>query len=164
MAREEQRPVQQSVLDRLLDRDLGAADEFVGRAHSVRTLKTAVRRDLEWLLNTRSIAIPPPEELREVKGSLYTFGIGDITSLSADDPKARARLRSMIEQSIAMFEPRLSAVQVQETGGPDGEARQIRFSIQALLKMDPSPERVTFDTVLDLASGEYSIQGDSGAR
>ncbi len=127
-------------------------------------LKATVRRDLEWLLNTRSIAVPPPEALREVRSSLYAFGLGDVTSLSADDPKARARMRSMIEQSIALFEPRLSAVQVQETGTPNGEARQIRFSIQALLKMDPSPERVTFDTVLDLASGEYSIQGDSGAR
>ncbi|HLH38678.1 MAG TPA: type VI secretion system baseplate subunit TssE [Bryobacteraceae bacterium] len=164
MAREEHRLVQQSVLDRLMDRDHGAADEAISRAQSVRMLKAAVRRDLEWLLNTRSVAVPPPEGLRELKASLYTYGLGDITSLSADDPKARARLRSMIEQSIATFEPRLSAVQVQEKGTPNGEARQIRFMIQALLKMDPTPERVTFDTVLDLASGEYLIQGDSGAR
>ncbi len=147
-----------------MDRDHGAADEAISRAQSVRMLKAAVRRDLEWLLNTRSVAVPPPEGLRELKASLYTYGLGDITSLSADDPKARARLRSMIEQSIATFEPRLSAVQVQEKGTPNGEARQIRFMIQALLKMDPTPERVTFDTVLDLASGEYLIQGDSGAR
>lgn len=163
MAREDHRPVQQSVLDRLIDRDRGAADEFMGRAQSVRMLKAAVRRDLEWLLNARSVAVPPPAGLPEVKNSVYTFGLSDITSLSGDDPKARARMRSMIEQSIALFEPRLGAVQVQETKSPSGDARQIRFSIQALLKMDPSPERVTFDTVLDLASGEYSIQGDSGA-
>lgn len=164
MPREEHRPVQQSVLDRLIDRDRGAADEFMGRVQSVRLLKTAVRRDLEWLLNTRAVVVPPPEGLREVKTSLYTFGLGDITSMSGDDPKARARLRNMIEQSIATFEPRLSAVQVQETVSPSGDARQIRFSIHALLRMDPSPERVTFDTILDLASGEYLIQGDSGAR
>lgn len=164
MAREEQRPVQQSVLDRLMDQDPGSADEFMGRAHSVRMLKAAVRRDLEWLLNTRSVAVAPPEGLHEVKDSLYTFGLGDVTSLSADDPKARARLRSMIEQSIALFEPRLNAVQVQETERREGDARQIRFSIHAVLRMDPSPERVTFDTVLDLASGQYSIQGDYSAR
>ena len=146
-----------------MDQDPGTPDEFMGRAQSVRALKAAVRRDLEWLLNTRSVAVPPPEGLREVKDSLYTFGLGDVTSLSADDPKARARMRSMIEQSVALFEPRLSAVQVQETASGEGDSRQIRFSIHAVLKMDPSPERVTFDTVLDLASGQYLIQGDSGA-
>jgi type VI secretion system protein ImpF len=164
MAREEQRPVQQSVLDRLIDHDPGTTDEFIGRMQSVRRLKASVRRDLEWLLNTRSVAVAPPEGLRELKASLYTFGVGDITSMSGDDPKARMRLRSMIEQSIAIFEPRLSAVQVEETAGPNGDSRQIRFTIHALLKMDPNPERITFDTVLDLASGGYLIKGDSSAR
>ena len=41
--------------------------------------------------------------------------------------------------------------------------RQMRFVIQALLKMDPSPERVSFDTVLDLATGQYAVEGTSGA-
>ncbi len=164
MPREEERPVQQSVLDRLIDSDPGSKSEVITRLQSVRSLKTAVRRDLEWLLNTRSVAVPTPEGLVELKKSVYTFGLGDITSISGDDPKARARLRSMLEQSISLFEPRLSAVQVQETSGASGGTRQIRFTIHAVLKIDPSPERVSFDTVFDLASGEYSIKGDSGAR
>ena len=28
--------------------------------------------------------------------------------------------------------------------------------------MDPAPEQVTFDTVLNLSSGEYQIKGDRG--
>jgi predicted component of type VI protein secretion system len=32
------------------------------------------------------------------------------------------------------------------------------------LRIDPSPERVSFDTVLDVASGQYVVQGESGAR
>ena len=98
MPREEDRPVQESVLDRLIGDD--AEVSAITRTRSVRDLKAAVRRDLEWLLNTRAVAIPPPESLSEVRESVYTYGVSDITSLSADDPKARARLRSMIEEAI----------------------------------------------------------------
>jgi type VI secretion system protein ImpF len=163
MAREEN-PVQQSVLDRLIADDSDPARGWATtRAQSVRDLKIAVRRDLEWLLNTRSIAVPPPEALTELYASAYTYGLGDITSLSADDPRARARLRHMIEQAISSFEPRLAAVQVTESISVGRESRQIRFNIQALLRMDPSPERISFDTVLDLSTGQYAIKGESGA-
>ena len=43
-----------SLIDRLIDRDPNAAtDPHTTRAQSVRQLKAALRRDLEWLLNTR---------------------------------------------------------------------------------------------------------------
>jgi type VI secretion system protein ImpF len=163
MPREEDRPVQQSVLDRLIDTDISViTGESISRAQSIRELKAAVRRDLEGLLNTRSIAIRPPASLTEVLDSVYMFGVGDITSLSADDPKSRLRLRQMIEKAIASFEPRLGAVQVGETAVGQGD-RQLRFSIQAILKLDPTPERVSFDTVLDVTTGQYAIKGESGA-
>jgi type VI secretion system protein ImpF len=161
MARDEERPVQQSVLDRLIQNP--DAPETVSRSQSVRELKTAVRRDLEWLLNTRSIAVKPPEGLTELIASAYTYGLGDVTSLSADDPKSRSRLRRMIEESISVFEPRLTGVQVADTATMSEGTRQMRFVIQALLKMDPSPERVSFDTVLDLATGQYAVKGEAGA-
>jgi type VI secretion system protein ImpF len=161
MPREEDRPVQESVLDRLIGDD--AEVSAISRARSVRDLKAAVRRDLEWLLNTRAVAIPPPESLHEVRESAYTYGVSDITSLSADDPKARARLRNMIEEAIRIFEPRLMSVQVFESSASTREARQLRFSIQAVLRMDPSPERISFDTVLDVSRGQYAVKGDGGA-
>lgn len=161
MAREEDRPVQESVLDRLIGDD--AEVSAITRTRSVRDLKAAVRRDLEWLLNTRAVATPPPESMSNVRESVYTYGISDITSLSADDPKARARLRSMIEEAIRIFEPRLMGVQVVESSMVTREARQLRFSIQAVLKLDPSPERISFDTVLDVSRGLYAVKGESGA-
>lgn len=161
MARDEERPVQQSVLDRLLQNP-DAPDTF-SRSQSVRELKIAVRRDLEWLLNTRSIAVRPPEILTELVGSVYTYGLADVTSLSADDPRSRARLRRMIEESISIFEPRLSGVQVADGATIVEGARQMRFVIEAFLKMDPSPERVSFDTVLDLSTGQYAVKGETSA-
>ena len=161
MPRDEERPVQQSVLDRLIQNP--DAPDTSSRSQSVRDLKTAVRRDLEWLLNTRSIAVRTPEVLTELIASVYNYGLPDITSLSADDPKSRARLRHMIEEAISLFEPRLTGVQVSDTAVMNKGTRQMRFVIQALLKMDPSPERVSFDTVLDLATGQYAVEGASGA-
>lgn len=163
MPREEDRPVQQSVLDRLIDNDRGRSTEIITRMQSIRDLKTAVRRDLEWLLNTRSIAVRPSEALKQLSTSVYLYGLEDVTSMSADDAKSRVRLRAMIERTISVFEPRLSMVQVQEISTAVGGTRQIRFTIHAVLKIDPSPERVSFDTVLDLATGQYAVKGGSGA-
>jgi type VI secretion system protein ImpF len=35
----------------------------------------------------------------------------------------------------------------------------LRFQIEGLLIMDPAPEHISFDTVLQLASGEYQVKG-----
>jgi len=164
MAREDQRPVQQSVLDRLIDGEPFNRNEApLTRLQSVRALKVAVRRDLEWLLNTRAIPVTVPEEFDEVRDSFFTFGLSDITSMSADDPRSRLRLRQMIERAISMFEPRLASVQILEPAAEGKESRQLRFRIEALLRVDPAPEQVVFSTVLDVATGEYLIRSESGA-
>jgi type VI secretion system protein ImpF len=35
--------------------------------------------------------------------------------------------------------------------------------IEGLLRIDPSPEHVSFDTSLELTNGEYHVKGDAGA-
>ena len=83
--------------------------------------------------------------------------------MSFDNPKDRARLLRQLENSIRIFEPRLESprvIPVQADGNLSN--RTIRFQIEGLLKMDPAPEQVTFDTVLNLSSGEYQIKGDRG--
>ncbi len=164
MPREEDRPVQQSVLDRLIDEDPGKLHEMPPtRAQSIRALKAAVRRDLEWLLNTRAIAVPPPEEFQELKDSVYTYGLPDLSSLSADDPESRTRLMDYIARALEVFEPRLTSVYIGESQVTDERSRQVHFVIEAALKMDPSPEFVVFDTMLDLASRQYAVRADSSA-
>ena len=39
----------------------------------------------------------------------------------------------------------------------------MRFQIEAVLRLEPVPEQITFDTVLELSSGEYEIKGEPGA-
>jgi type VI secretion system protein ImpF len=69
-----------------------------------------------------------------------------------------------IEEAIIDFEPRLGSVHVSLVDEDDDPTRrQVHFLIEAMLRVDPSPEPVVFDTVLEVASGEYQLGGDAGA-
>jgi type VI secretion system protein ImpF len=165
MARERvQRTVQQSVLDRLIGgEDAHPADGAYAWADSVQQLKTAVRRDIEWLLNTRRIAEPAPDACEELRNSVYHFGIPDLTSLSKDAPETRVRLLRYVEEAVRLFEPRLENVRVAFSAEGTEERRQLHFVIEGLLRMDPNPEQVAFDTVLEIASGEIAVRGEADA-
>ncbi|MEO8126605.1 MAG: type VI secretion system baseplate subunit TssE [Bryobacteraceae bacterium] len=155
-----------SILDRLIDNEPSNRNEAVlSRAQSVRTLKSALRRDLEWLLNTRRIADDILDGYPDLAKSAYGFGLPDFTSFSFANVKDRARLLRALESAIRNFEPRLMAVRVVplETQSESGAKKLLRFQIEGLLRMDPAPERVSFDTVLQLTTGEYQVKGDAGA-
>jgi type VI secretion system protein ImpF len=152
--------VRLSVLDRL---ESGSA-EASSVSESVTDLRNAVRRDLDRLLNTRRIAEPAGDEFPEVQKSVYHYGLPDITSLSGDSDPARRRLVRQVEEAIELFEPRLTNVRVLAMETPArADRRQIRFHIEAMLRVDPDPERVAFDTVLETASGRIHVTGDADA-
>ncbi len=165
MARQEaESVVTLSVLDRLIDEEPKTpTDRYPTRAESVRRLKTAVRRDLEWLLNTRQRPDPAPESVPETYRSLYNYGLADFTTLTLSAAKDRQRLLRSIETTIANYEPRLAAVKVVPVEVDSKGARVLRFQIEGLLLMDPAPEQVSFDTVLQLTSGEYRVKGEQHA-
>jgi type VI secretion system protein ImpF len=147
-----------SVLDRLLDdRPEEKLEAPASRQTNLRILKQAVKRDLEWLLNTRANATEIPEGLPELNRSLATFGLPDFSSwnvLGGGDHE----LRSAIEDAVARFEPRLEAVQVTLETMSEVD-RTVRFRIEARLRVEPAPEPVTFDSVLQLANREFVLQG-----
>jgi type VI secretion system protein ImpF len=158
------RSVQQSLLDRLIDLDPKTTSEApLSWTKSVQQLKASLRRDLESLLNTRRIPTPAPESFEELSRSLYHFGFPDITSLGRDSKDVRVRLMRQVEETIATFEPRLAGVKVSLSETDDEGRRQLRFLIEGLLRMEPNPEQVVFDTVLEISSGEYHVKGDAGA-
>jgi len=165
MARwEPEQTVTQSLLERLIDRDPGNShDPPPTRAASVRQLKASLRRDLEWLLNSRRTPEAVGSEFQELEQSLYNFGLPDATTLSRDSLRDRTKLTRMIEETLRTFEPRLSQIQVVLVESATGSQHVMRFQIEALLDMDPSPEHISFDTLLQLSSGEYQVKGDLGA-
>jgi type VI secretion system protein ImpF len=83
--------------------------------------------------------------------------------LSWDSARDRSRLARMIEQTLATFEPRLRAVRVVAVEATAAARHVMRFQIEGMLDMDPAPEHISFDTVLQLSSGEYQVKGDLGA-
>jgi type VI secretion system protein ImpF len=158
-----ERTVQPSVLDRLIDDDPSSlAEAPISRAESVQALREAVRRDLEALLNTRRTPEPAPDGLAELAASLYHFGLPDISSMSRDSPETPARLTRLVEEAIALFEPRLTAVKVVAVPDERSTLGELRFVIEGTLQLDPVPERISFDTVLDATKG-LQVRGAGNA-
>jgi type VI secretion system protein ImpF len=124
----------------------------------LRELKAALRRDLEWLLNTRRTIEESPASLKELERSLYTYGLPDVSSLYLRSSSDQDSLLKAIRVAISFFEPRLLNIQV--TLQPvTGDTRVLRFAIEGLLRMDPAPEHVFFDTMLEPLSGQYQVKG-----
>jgi len=157
-------PVTLSVLDRLIDRDPKTRSEIpLTRPQSLRELKLALKRDLEWLLNTRKTIDPSPDSARETVRSVYHYGFADISSKSVLSTRDHSDLVREMEAAIAVFEPRLKRAKVRMELG-QGSFRTLNFVIEGLLCMDPAPEPVRFDTVLELGKGEYEVKGSDLAQ
>ena len=149
------------LLDRLTDEDPKRPEEVpLSRSKSLAALKVAVRRDLEWLLNTRRADrdLPP-----HVASSVFTYGLAEPSSMSEDRSRLFEELARRMQDAIAIFEPRLVGAKVTLSPYQDRTTRRIDLIIEGLLRIDPSPEHVSFDTSLELTNGEYHVTGDAGA-
>jgi type VI secretion system protein ImpF len=164
MARQRSEPVPLlSVLDRLLDDDPGATHEVPATAaQRLRELKHGVRRDLEDLLNTRLSPLDLPPHLREVRQSLAAYGLRDFASITLGSVREQQAFCEEIRKVILQFEPRLKNVQVTPTGTAEPLDRTFRFRIEALLKVEPAPEPVAFDSRVEPATGDVHVAEVSG--
>ena len=161
---EPEHTVEQSLLERLIDIEpKNQTEQPYTRAQSVRQLKASLRRDLEWLLNTRRTPEAVDGHFQELERSLFNYGLPDLTTLNWESTHDRTYLARMIESVLAVFEPRLKRVRVDPVGTVSATQSVLRFQIEGLLDMSPSPERISFDTVLQLSSGEYQVKGDPSA-
>jgi type VI secretion system protein ImpF len=145
--------VTQSVLDRLMQVD----DWPATRAQSLRYFREALKRDVEWLLNTRRPPIENIGKFERARATMVNYGLSDITALGLSSASDQKRLRKALEQCLREFEPRLTDVVVtlEESQTAD---RRLRFHVQGLMRINPAPEEISFDTVLELSSGEYTVK------
>lgn len=150
------RSIEQLATQSLLDR-LGATEDWpTTRAQSLRMLREGLKRDMEWLLNTRRALMPGLETYPQAYRSVLQYGLIDTSSLSQSSAADHTRLQKAVQRCIEEFEPRLQNVRV-ALGQDDLKRRQLRFHIEGQIRMDPAPEEISFDTVLDLTSGEYQV-------
>ena len=145
--------VTQSVIDRLIDKDQPRT-----RSESVKELKKSLHRDMEWLLNTRRINEEVKDKRSELLKSLYNYGLPDLTQFGVHSSNDQKRVAYVLEMAINVFEPRLTSVRVTLDEVQRGE-KTLKFHVDGLLMMDPAPERISFDTVLELTKGDYQVKG-----
>ena len=69
----------------------------------------------------------------------------------------RDHLLRILERTIQKFEPRIASLKVSVEPVVDN-SRMLRFRIDGMLRVDPAPEPVTFNTMLELTSGEYEVK------
>jgi type VI secretion system protein ImpF len=156
--RENEIRITPSIVDRLLDFEPTNPNEASkSRSQGLRELKQAVRRDLEWLLNTRHGADKVPESLEEVSKSLATFGLPDFTGSSSQNDDDRRGLIRNVETALRIFEPRFINLKVSLEEVNEVE-RGVKFRIEATLRVEPTPEPVVFDTILQVGSGEFEVK------
>lgn len=163
MAREPNAPLLPSLLDRLIDRQPHIRTEAeAARAQSFRELKEAVRRDLEWLLNSRRTPEEVPSPTCELARSVYNYGLPDFSNAALNVADDRRRIARLMEMTIAAFEPRLINIHVAVQEAAAG-SRLLLFHIEGALRMSPAPQRVYFDAKLELTNRQYRIEGEANA-
>lgn len=153
-----------TVLDRLVDdAPREALDTAAAWEAPLEEVRERLLRDVEWLLNTRRIVEPAPDSYPELCHSVYHFGLPDLTSLP-DTDESKMRLARSVEECLAVFEPRLLTVHVTpgEAANEKGE-RRLHLVIEGMLRADPSPARVVFDTVVETGSGRVVVTGAADA-
>lgn len=149
-----------SLLDRLLDDEPDALQELPrSRSQRLSELKKSVRRDLEYLLNTRICLREIPEDCEHVKTSVLNYGIPDFSGVAMGSSKQQELLRSRVEDVIQRFETRFKHVRVELIVDPDGrQQRTIRFRIDGVLHAEPAPEPVAFDSLITPAVGQFQVR------
>jgi type VI secretion system protein ImpF len=145
------------LFDRLLDYPVSGAGGGTVARMNIEDLKDSVARDLEALLNTRTVI---PEELLkrfpECSSSIITYGLNDFAGRSLSSPDDRAYICQCLETAIARHEPRLRNVKASLELREDAINR-LNFAITALMVVSTSEEPVNFDAVLQPSSLHYTI-------
>ena len=151
-----------SLLDRLKDERSGTSNEpSTDHSVTIGILKEQVKKDLQNLLNTRikyrKKELDAINQLPELRESILLFGLPDFTPMSLSRPESQLVVKRAVEQAIHRFEPRLAHVVVSMID-PDKFDRCLRFRIDASLRVEPTPEPVSYKTDLDLSSRQFTLE------
>ncbi len=151
-----------SVLDRLAEAGGGRGSSRDLRI-GLQELRAAVRRDLEWLLNTRLVLpaeIDDLDRFPEARRSILGFGLPDLTLFSPSSESDTQRVCGLIEEAVRTFEPRLLGRTVRCEFVPSTRIDDflMHFKIQGTLYVEPIREQVEFDTSMDMNCGALKIE------
>lgn len=137
-----------SILDRLIDEQTGQelAQPYLSLQQG-RLYLEQIRKNLQFLFNTRRYVYPLPQYLEQLTKSLVTYGINDFvgTELSAQEEKEQ--FCEMLKTTIEVFEPRLRKVEV-DWDNTIEQTSGLCFKIRALVSLPAEVETIVFETFI----------------
>jgi len=154
--------LQPSLLDRLTDLNPSDIKESSSQqSMSQSQFKTAVIRDLGWLLNSVALDVCLDlEKYPEVRRSVLNFGLPDMSGHTSSNVDVRM-MESSIKNAIYLFEPRIirSSLKVRIRSNPDEMSHNsLIFEIAGAVFGQPSPFQVVLKSELDLECGEVQLK------
>ncbi|MFP4032785.1 MAG: type VI secretion system baseplate subunit TssE [Desulfococcaceae bacterium] len=144
-----------SLVDRLVDRDpLRPGEARPLRMLNRRNFKASLRRDLSWLLNTRSPL--PGSEFDAAELTVVDFGIPDFGAMSPANPEDRTLMARRLTRAVQAFEPRLDRVRfLVEAAAAD--VRRMVATLEADMLVGRIREPVSFRTVFHAGTGDWEV-------
>lgn len=153
--------LQPSLLDRLTDDSPDqTAETNATWIIDIPRLREIIQRDLHWLLNTTNFGADLNEDTHpEAAGSVLNYGISDVSGSVATNMRA-AEIRAAIRTAIARFEPRIFPESLDVSLREEGDARGalVSFDIRAELWAEPVPLDLYLRTLLDVTTGQVTVQ------
>jgi type VI secretion system protein ImpF len=159
--------LQPCLLDRLFDdeprrRSEGKHEKVV----SLSRFKEGIKRDIEWLLNSKS-RFDHLDSLAfgEVKSSVLNYGVRDFTGLSSEN-LSTVELERAIFDALSAFEPRILAgtLRVRHLAAGDGKKggdlqriNALDFEVLGKIWADPMPQDFVVRTEISLEEGAVSV-------
>lgn len=146
------------LFDKLFDAAPRSPDASALRRLSVEEFKDTIARDLEALLNTRTVFIAEDfKGFPECDSSVLSYGLNDFANLSIASHDDRQSICESIQRAIAHHEPRLKEVSITLEMRRHG-SDDLYFGISAKLNIgSEQEEKVNFDALLQPAILQYSV-------
>ena len=145
--------ITQSLVDRLANAETWPAT----RKASEIMYRESLKRDVEWLLNTRQPLLPELEAYPVAAGSVVNFGLPDFQGYNGSDGRDKNALSASLLKTIRTFEPRIKQPRVYLMR-TDATSRSLRFHIEGQISFENMQEEITFDTVYELISGDFEVK------
>ena len=144
-----------------------------GLVGSFESIRDSVKRDLSWLLNTRSFYMEvnnirehslqtlDTEKYPHVATSVLNYGLPDLTGMTSGSINNNY-LEKMMKQALLAFEPRImkdSLILKVITENSMQDHNVLIFDIDAMLWAEPAPIHLQLRTELDLETADVNFVG-----
>jgi type VI secretion system protein ImpF len=154
------RSVLPCLLDRLVDDQPHVRTSENKDIFTAKYLKTAILRDLIWLLNSKSKnSTGEYSKFPEVETSVLNYGIDDLCGFSYEGADLQL-LEESIKNAIIRFEPRLAPeTLVIKLSRPrdDSSMSSLEVDISGTIIATPVPEELIIHSLVDAESGRFEL-------